>query len=159
MNYEKKIVSYVSDIACKKITKNIIRDLKNMKESLQSGNDSGLKTIWDELCVQAKVEYSVMWDAYEDTMLRMIEAEIDIQKLDKTVIGAIFLQTDAGGDWEREIEDKIEDGEIKEWDQENVDYDIEKVCLYIIEEYIMKTAQDYTNKRIEKFIDNDGSSF
>ena len=158
MNYKDKIVSYVSNIACKNIAKKVIRDLKNMKEGLQSGDDSGLKTIWDELCVQAQVEYSVMWDVYEDTMLRMVEAETDQQKLDKTVIGAIFLQTDAGSDWEREIEDKIEDGEIKEWDQENVDYDIEKVCLYIIEEYIMKAAHDYTNKRIEKFID-DGSSF
>lgn len=158
MNYKDKIVSYVSNIACKNIAKKVIRDLKNMKEGLQSGDDSGLKTIWDELCVQAQVEYSVMWDVYEDTMLRMVEAETDQQKLDKTVIGAIFLQTDAGSDWEREIEEKIEDGEIKEWDQENVDYDIEKVCLYIIEEYIMKAAHDYTNKRIEKFID-DGSSF
>jgi hypothetical protein len=69
-----KIISYVSNEACKKISANIIKYLRKMTDGLQSGDDSGLKTIWDELCVQAQVEYSVMWDAYEETMLRMIEA-------------------------------------------------------------------------------------
>lgn len=57
------------------------RDVNN-KEGLQSGDDSGLQTIWDELCVQAQVEYSVVWDAYEDTMMVIIEAEIDQQKVE-----------------------------------------------------------------------------
>lgn len=155
MNYRDKIIQHVSDEACQKISKEIIKELKRMKKGLPSGDDSGLKTIWDELCVQAQVEYSVMWDAYEDTMLRMIEAEIDTQKLDKVVIGAIFLQTDAGSDWEEDIENKIEDGEIKEWDQADVDYDRTEVGKYIIQEHIMKAAHDYTNRRIEKFIDNE----
>jgi hypothetical protein len=71
MYYKDKIIEYVSDETCEKISKKIISDLKKMKEGMQSGDDSGLKTIWDELCVQAQVEYSVMWDAYEDTALAM----------------------------------------------------------------------------------------
>jgi hypothetical protein len=45
MNYKDEIIRFVADEACKKISKNIIKDLKRMKEGLQSGDDSGLMTI------------------------------------------------------------------------------------------------------------------
>jgi len=118
---------------------------------MQSGDDTPLKNIWDEVCVQVQDDYSVMWDAYEDTILGLIEQQV--RKLDNEVIGAIWLHTDAGSDWESEIQGKIDEGEIKEWDQEEVDYNLDEVGQYILQEHVLKSASDWTNKRIDKYID------
>jgi len=151
MNYKDKIIWHVSHEACKEISAKVVRTLRKMTKGMQSGDDTPLINIWDEVCVQVKVEQSVMWDAYEETILGLIEREV--RKLDGVVIGAIWLRTDAGSDWESEIQDKIDEGEIKEWDQENVDCNLDDVGQYILQEYVLKSASDWTNKRIEKYID------
>lgn len=142
-----------------------------MTEGMQSGDDTPLRNIWDEVCVQAQVEYSVLWDAYEEVILGLIEREV--HKLDKSIISAIWLQTEEGEDWDEENQDAEENNIIgKNYDSEfyfiqvepkvpfieskipdTVDYDIEDVTNYILKEYVLKTASDFTNKRIEKYID------
>ena len=146
MIYKDKIIFHVSDSACKQASAEVVRDLRKMTEGMQSGDDTPLKNIWDEICVQMQDEQSVMWDAYEDTMLRLIEEKL--RKLDNIVLGAIFLQSDAGSRWE---------GEIEESNPENVDYDIDEIARHVMNEYILQTASNWNNRRIERFLDQ-GSS-
>ena len=96
MNYKDNILWHVSHEACKEVSTKVVRSLRKMTEGMQSGDDTTLRNIWDEVCVQSQVERSVMWDAYEETILGLIEQEV--RKLDEVIIGAIFLQTDAGID-------------------------------------------------------------
>jgi len=151
MNYKDNIISHVSNEACKEVSAKVVRSLRKMTEGMQSGDDTPLKNIWDEVCVQRQDEYSVMWDAYEETILAFIEQEV--RKLDELVIGAIWLQTEEGDDWADEIQDRIDDGEIEEYKQEAVDYNLDDVDKYILVEYVLKLASEWTNKRIEKYID------
>jgi len=151
MNYKAKIIRHVSHKACEEISAKVVKILRKMTEGMQSGDDTPLKNIWDEVCVQVQDEYSVMWDYYLETISSMIEKEVCM--LDDLVIGAIWLQTDEGDDWADEIQDRIHDGEIHEYDQESVDYNLDDINEYILNEYVLITASEWTNKRIDKFKD------
>ena len=171
MYYKDKIISAIANEACQNISGKVIRDLRKMTEGMQSGDDSCLKTIWDEVCVQMKDEQSVMWDAYEETILALIEREVC--KLDKAVIGAIWLQTDEGEDWDEDNQDAEENNIIGQNDYnefyfiqiepkpkfienkipDTVDYSLDDVTKHILNEYVLKLAHEWNNKRIEKYID------
>lgn len=150
MYYKDKIISALAREVCERVSAKVIKNLRKVTQGMQSGDDTPLRNIWDEVCVQMKVEQSVMWDAYEETILDLIEQEV--RKLDNVVIGAIWLQTDEGEDWESEIERQIEDGKINEYDV-TVGYDEGAIAEYILREYLLRAAADFTNKRIEKYID------
>lgn len=112
-----------------------------------------------------------MWDAYEDTILRLIAYETG--KLDKEVIWAVWLQTGQGEDWDRNNQIDEEENIIRSKDNsgfyfidiepravftqnkipDTVDYDLDDVTKYILDEYVLKLASEWTNKRIEKYID------
>jgi hypothetical protein len=68
---ESTIVREVAGVACARIARKTIADLKRMKGTL-SGDDSELKTTWDEICVQVQDEHSVAWDAYEKTVRSVV---------------------------------------------------------------------------------------
>lgn len=175
MKYKDAVLDYISDKACEEISRTVIKDLRKMTEGMQSGDDTPLKNVWDEVCVQMQSEPSYMWDAYEDTILGMIGQEV--HKLDKNIIGAIWLQTGEGEDWDDDNESSEEENIInknyypdfpfiqiepkenftKNIIPDSIEYDLENVTNYILKEYVLKEAGEFTNKRIEKYLE-DGES-
>lgn len=57
-----------------------------------------LQTTWDEICIQVQGEQSIMWDAYVDEMQLRLRRVID--RLPRLEREAMWMQTDAGRDWE-----------------------------------------------------------
>jgi len=47
-----------------------------MTEHLLSGDDTGLKNTWDEICVQVRHEHSVYWRFYLIQIKSMISDEL-----------------------------------------------------------------------------------
>ena len=43
MIYKDKFIQKVAENACDQVSKNVIKDLRKMKDGMQSGDDSGLK--------------------------------------------------------------------------------------------------------------------
>lgn len=78
----------------------MIKTLRDEKKGLQSGDDSGLINIWDEICVQMQREQSEMWELYQDMITGFVEAELG--KLDSSIIKSIWLQTVNGEVWDEE---------------------------------------------------------
>lgn len=145
MNYRDKIIEDIAEGLCKKISRKIIRNLQKMTEGMQSGDDTPLKNIWDEICVQAQGEESVMWYAYLDMIRLFIHDEIE--KLDGKMKQVIWLQTDEGIDWEE--------------DKENQDapvYREDDIAEYILR-FVLSTAANWTNKRIEKYFEREYSYY
>lgn len=66
-------------------------------DALQSGDDSPLESIWEEICVQVQGEQSALWDLYEDIVKDQIEFEL--RKLSLEARSALWLQTEAGWHW------------------------------------------------------------
>ncbi len=140
MDHKERILSKISEKECKRVSKKVIRSLTQMTEGLQSGDGSVLKNLWDEVCVQVQEEESFMWPEYLDTMFPLVKSEVE--KLDEAIKQAIWLQTDDGIDWSIENED-----------QGGIFYDEDAITNYILHDYVLDAAMDWSNKRIEKYLE------
>ena len=175
MQYKDNIIAAIVETACQQVAAQTIKFLRGEKKGLQSGDDSGLINLWDEICVQVQGESSVMWEMYEDLAMGIIEAEAC--KLANHVLEAIWLQTDPGMEWDGKQESIEEDNIIKRSDRDfyfidivplkpppapdkipaSIDYNLEDIADYIWQNYVESAAADFTNKRIQEYLDRDSS--
>ena len=64
-NFKDRLLAKFAEPICRRIAYSVRRELQSWdKTSMQSGDDSGLKNLWDEICVQAKGEQSIFWEMY-----------------------------------------------------------------------------------------------
>jgi hypothetical protein len=68
-----------------------------------SGDDSGLTTVWDEICVQVQEGEPCFWDIYDLTVRSLVE--FDISQLKHFEQLALWIQTESYCDWECEKQD------------------------------------------------------
>jgi hypothetical protein len=137
---ESTIVREVAGVACARIARKTIAALKRMKDTL-SGDDSELKTTWDEICVQVQDEHSFYWDAYEKTVRSVVTTHAG--ELVPYEREAIWLQTKSGIDWDSDDLESREDYPV--FDDEIVDY--------ITTEHVYAEADRFSNSRIREFLD------
>lgn len=97
MNFRAQLIKQFAEAETTRICNKVIRTLQQIKNSKLSGEDSGLESTWDEICVQVQDEPSFHWNLYEDLVSQLIEAEV--KTLPDYVERAIWLQTEAGWDW------------------------------------------------------------
>lgn len=134
MDFRDKIISEIADAECEKISRKVILALQKNVDCLMAGDDSGLKNIWDEICVQVQDEYSYYWDSYVETVEGLIEVEVE--KLSKSIREAIWLQTD----------DSFES------EDQNAVFTDQELSRYIASEYVFSKAGDWSNRRIHYYI-------
>lgn len=106
-----------------------------------SGDDSGLKTTWDEICVQVQDEESFYWDAYDHTVRTVVGAQIG--GLAKHERDALWLQTEAGADWDSERQGDSEADPVRDDD----------IIDYLAREYVYAEAGNWSNARIRAYIE------
>jgi hypothetical protein len=70
---ETGIVKKVAAQAAERVSRRTISALQKRTETT-SGDDSGFKTVWDEVCVQVQYERSFYWDAYDETVRTFVAA-------------------------------------------------------------------------------------
>lgn len=137
---ESTIVCAVAQEAARRITRQIITELQRMNDTL-SGDDSELKTVWDEIWVQVQDEESVSWDAYDETVRAIVSGYI--AELPKHELEAIWLQTDAGSDW----------GYKEPEDREASPVCDDDIVEYLTREYVYAEAGSWSNARIRAYIE------
>ncbi len=82
--------------AGRRIVDRAVGHLRGMGAQL-SGDDAGLKNVWEEFCVQVQGEESFFWDEYIQTVEDVLAGALkSARPLEST---AIWLQTDEGRDW------------------------------------------------------------
>ena len=129
------------------LTKRAIRSLQALREThLHSGDDSGLRDAWDEICVQVQDETSALWPAYLDTVRAFLTKHCE--RMPPRDLHSIWRGTDAGFDWLQDVEDGVEDGEIQT-------YCIEDVVGKVLENVLSKAA-GWSNRRIQTYLDRHG---
>lgn len=117
-----------------------VRDLQRMDgEALLSGDCSGLRNTWDEICVQQQQEHSFSWRAY----LATIEACIDgrLEDLQPFELDALWLLTREGDDWDCEPEDERETYPVYRY----------HVLAYLQDE-VLTQANNWSNERISRYL-------
>lgn len=118
-----------------RITKQTIRSLKTFgREVMLSGDDSGLKNIWEEICVQFQWEESFHWDAYEDLIQKVI-----LGILEKEPRPIIELLAYIG------LDDYSEE-------YENLVLDLDGAMQFVKEE-LYEEAANFQNGRIKRYLD------
>ena len=142
---ESAIVNAVSHEAAQRLTRKVIADLQAMSDTL-SGDDSGLETTWDEICVQVQYQESIFWDAHDATARNMIGSYID--QLARYEREAIWMQTDAVVDW------------LGEEPKDRTAYPIvdADITNYLIHKYLYSEAADWSNARIEAYLERSSMS-
>jgi hypothetical protein len=144
---EYTIVQDLGESVCKRVKIEVIRTLDGMEGGL-SGEDSGLNTLWEEICVQVQHEESIFWDMYDRTVRETIQYVVE--KLPPFEREALWLLTDEGSDWECDDES----------DRDPYPICVSDIVRYIIENAVYEEARCSTNPNVLKYLrrkfDDDG---
>lgn len=98
MRIEQYVVAAWADRLSNQIIRKVMNDLRKINYSgMLSGDDSGLKNVWDEICVQVQDEESFYWDSYEETIEDLIAEEVKL--LDPDELLALWCVTEQGWDY------------------------------------------------------------
>jgi hypothetical protein len=135
---ESLLLSTFAEEIGQKVGRRTIIQLQRLSCGMQSGDDSGLANIWDEICVQAQGEESVSWESYLDLMRKLIEQQLS--KLKPHEVGALWLQTPEGERWSEE-DHRADKRSIHLGD----------VVEHVLETYVLSAACDWENSRIRKY--------
>src|SRR5262249_43250020 len=111
-----------------------------------SGDDSCLRTIWDEICVQVQGERSIFWDAYEHTVEGLVAGYVD--QLPSFELDAAWLQTDAGDAWDCQDEERRDAYPVSRAD----------VVAYVVREYVWDEAGRWSNPQVKQYLERSGLS-
>ena len=144
MDTTDRLVRDLAIRAIDKIVRRTIRELQAQTDGLQSGDDSGLANLWDEVCVQLQLEKSFYWSSYEQAIESILLAHLD--RLSQLELEAIWLQTNAGFDWL--------------WDNPETQDPAPIVLDDIVEqafEELRARAADWTNHRVRAYLDRNAS--
>ena len=143
MRIEQQIVAAWARQLSDKLIKDSIAALEQMDANeMLSGDDSGLKNVWEEICVQVQQEESIFWDAYLETMEGLLTGFVEL--LDRDARMALWAVTDEGSDYVDDHQadtDGVRDVPVSE------DEIVSK-----LKDGLLSAAANYSNARITKFL-------
>jgi DNA-directed RNA polymerase specialized sigma24 family protein len=136
---ESVIVGALAEEVGLRITRKVIPTLQALTVTL-SGDDSGLETVWDEICAQVQTDESVFWNIYDKTVQDIVLGCIrDLTDYERA---AVWLQTNAGENWTYEDEADRLGYPVNEGD----------IAKYIAHRHIYGEAAEYSNPRIYAYV-------
>lgn len=122
--------------------------------SLLSGDESGLESIWEEICVQVQGEESIYWESYEGVIDQFVAGELKKRTPDEQLV--VWLQTEEGCDWLSENEQDVQT--LAEMD-DLLKAGYTAVCVNDVAENlkndVLEAAGTYTSENIERFLYGD----
>ncbi len=143
MRIEQHIVAAWAKQLSDKLLKESISALEQMDSSeMLSGDDSGLKNVWEEICVQVQDEQSFFWDTYVETMKSLLSGYVEL--LDQDARLALWSVTDEG--WAYIYVHHAEDGGV-----EDVPV-VEDEIVAKLKDELLSAAASFSNQRITKFL-------
>ena len=128
----------------KRVARRPVRALIKMRDCLTSGDDSGLVSVWEEICVQVQFEESFHWWAYDYAVYDIVRWEV--KRLPPSVLRPLWLDTIPGQDWLIE-----EEGEHPD----SAPYCIDHVAEHITN-IVYNMAADWSNRRIRAYFKRTG---
>ena len=142
MKIDDEIIVALARKLSESLARRTICYLQSRTDCNLSGGDSGLKNIWEEICVQVQYERSVLWDTYDETVKSIVSGYFD--DLDDYEKIAIWLCTSSGCEWISENESSgIED----------CDFDSEDAVDHIVSEHVYNKASSWSNERIRNYLE------
>lgn len=133
---EEKLLFEITNVYLDTLCRKAVRQIQRLpKEAMLSGDDTILKNVWDEVCVQVQYEEFNGWPFVEE-MLRLTctwlieESPPHIQRI---LFYAACLENEIEFDYE---------------------CDFTEFASEILYDKVIEAASKYTNKRIELYLEN-----
>lgn len=142
-----RIEQYIAGAWAKQLSNKLIKDsisaLEQMDSNeLLSGDDSGLKNVWEEICVQVQYEESFFWDAYVKMMDGLLAGFVEL--LDNDARMALWAVTDEG--WNYVYDHHADDEGVAD-----VPVSEDEIVNKLKDE-LLSAASNYSNSNITKFL-------
>jgi hypothetical protein len=135
MNIQDKLLNNLSNHYLNTAVKKVVRNLQVLpKEVMQSGDDSPLNNVWDEICVQVQNEYFLSWDMYEDLIRNTCGHILDT--FPDVVLHLLSYQA---------CMEKYEEYEPNLYYEDQV--------IDLLNNKVISYAADYSNKRITYYLE------
>ena len=124
----------------------VIRGLQQLTDCRTSGDDSGLRDPWDEICVQVQYQGSIHWDAYLDTIEGFALGAVgELTPYERFLV---WLLTPRGEEWvSGEEQAGIDDDNAR-----NVPVQSEDVAQLVVSR-VLDRASNWSNTRIRLAIE------
>ena len=140
------ITRHLADTLCRQITRRLIRHMQSYTECRLSGDDTPLRTIWDEICVRVQLDHSVYWEVYVEDMERTVGSYVDALATYEQL--AIWYQTDEASSWQLNVELNPEDHK-----NEDPPLLLNDIVNHIMTEYVYPAAGSWSNRQIQAYIE------
>lgn len=143
MRIEEAVTKAWSSVLTQQILAAVMGDLQRLGgDSLLSGEDSGLESVWEEICVQVQVEESVYWDAYRQTVESFLELHINGLEHEERL--ALWSVTDSGWSWIYDHHED-EDGHLSApMDESEIVQDLR--------DKLLTKAEYFTNPNVSRYV-------
>ncbi len=128
-------------VVAERVARRAVRTLIKMRDCLTLGDDTGLVSVWEEICVQVQFQESVCWDAYDYTVCDVVWWEV--KRLPSSVLRVLWLETIPGEDWLIEEESEPPD---------SAPYGIDHVAEHITT-IVYNRAADWSNRQIRAYLE------
>lgn len=134
LSIQEKIIDELAEHYLDILIRQVVKAIQKVpKSAMTSGQDSGLKNAWDEICVQVQDERFDSWDLLDDMVGLVSEDKYD--QLPYPVKAVLSYSA------------CIRLGE------EPVSEDFPEMSLAIIKEEVYRYAGKYKNKQIQNYLD------
>lgn len=149
---QKSLIREYGKAAATLVCERTITKLEEIKDTL-SGDDSPLENAWEEICCQVQGEESIFWDTYQDLMHDSVLGILD--QLPHRDIAALWLQTEEGWEWhyDQETEEEQSPLSLRGKNASSIPINHDEVVSYIVRQFVLSSAQNFTNLNIEVFLD------
>lgn len=137
MSIERHLLQEWAALLRKRLARATVEALASLDAEL-SGDDSGLTSAWEEICVQVQDEYSLDWDIYEEFIRDLLRSAL--LELTNPEQVALSLSTDAGLEWLMEAGDN------------DVPPDFEDDVIDELMTELLSLAEDFESPNISRFI-------
>lgn len=130
------------------IARKVADDLKAMNETLLSGDDSGLTSVWQEICAQIQGEESNFWDEYKAVAQDLIGARLEKHSREEQEM--LWLSTEPGWDW---LWDVVNAGDEAPPAHPGVDQ--QSVVDWIFGKFLWRLAESEEDPNVTRFLDRE----
>lgn len=130
------------------VVRRVARELQRMKDRSMrlSGDDSPLRSVWDELCVQQQAFDSTYVAAYRETLKAVVEGQV--AKTNDRELRALWTLTPDGEDWYFDVRHGHPPDPKKE-------HPVIEGIVEVLTERVLSYACDYSNARIRRYLERE----
>ena len=141
MRTEQDILRKFAKEIAEHISRKTISALQKVTDVL-SGDDSGLKNVWDEICVQVLYEQFIVWETYDEIVRAFVLGYVEeLQSHEKLVL---WFQTEEGWNWLYDYGERSD---------EQPPVFVDDIVKYLVQEYVYDKAGKWTNERIRAYLE------